>query len=71
MTATAVCSNSGGCSGTAMAVTAVSVTIQTRTATISDRKMAKWEAITEMTMTTTEDKKMKKWQLDFNSFDNL
>ena len=54
-----------------MAVTAVPVTIRTRTATISDRKMAKWEAITGMTMTTTEDKKMKKWQLDLDSFDKL
>ena len=49
---------------TTTALAAVTMTIRSRTVTISDMTMEKWQATTEMTMTTTNDKKMKKWQKD-------
>ena len=41
---------------TTTALAAVTMTIRSRTVTISDMTMEKWQATTEMTMTTTNDK---------------
>ena len=56
---------------TTTALAAVTMTIRSRTVTISDMTMEKWQATTEMTMTTTNDKKRKKWQKHFGSFNLL